>query len=247
MSQLQKYFEKATMYDLLACYYKYSDPNKHIRYYQKHLKNMNKAVQTQRSETTNYSNQPAYVRFFHSSPDAPNVDVYINANKVLKNVAFKDVSDYLSLPAGKYHIDIYPTGDSISTVISKKVNVEPGMICTLAVVGSVNKLQLKPYIDQPRVPHNETKVRFIHLSPDAPVVDIAVKGGDVIFPNVAYKQATEYLSLSAMTVDLEARIAKTQDLALSIPDVTLKPNEPYTIIATGFVGQEPLLDALIIK
>ncbi len=241
-----EYLEKAAMYDLIGQYYKYTDPNMHIQAYQKHLMYMQKAMVTNRVDM-NLRNQPSYVRVLHAVPDAPNVDVYINANRVLKNVAFKDVSEYLTLPAGSYHIDIYPTGNSVTTVISKKIRVETGKVYTLAAVGSGNKLQLLPYLDDPTVPGNETKVRFIHLSPDAPAVDIAVKGGDVVFPNVSFKQATNYLGLTPMTVNLEARAAGTKNSVLTVPNVSLKPNQAYTIVAVGFVDGSPGLETIIIN
>ncbi|MEI5907303.1 DUF4397 domain-containing protein [Bacillus spongiae] len=247
MNYSHKYLEKAAFYDLLAHYYKYTDPNKHIHYYQKHLDNMNKALQSPRSEMTQYAHLPAYVRFLHASPDSMNVDVFVNGKKVLKNIAFKEVSDYLTFPTGKYHIDIYPTGDSVTTIISKKIAVEEGKIYTYTILGTSEKLQLLPYEDKPRVHPNETKIRSIHLSPDAPAVDIAVKGGDVVFPNISFKQATDYLPLSPMPVDLEARIAGTNTVALSIPTLTLRPNESYTVLIVGFVDGEPPLESLVIK
>ncbi|WP_064091351.1 DUF4397 domain-containing protein [Rossellomorea aquimaris] len=245
MSQ-HAYLNKAAIYNLLSDYYKYSNPSLHTHYYHKHLKYMKLALQAQRADMT-MSSQPSYVRVLHAVPDAPNVDVYVNGNRVLKDVAFKDVSDYLTLPAGKYHIDIYPAGTSVTTVISKKVKIDPGKVYTLAAVGSGEKLQLLPYIDDPSVPSGETKVKFIHLSPDAPAVDIAVKGGDVIFSNIAFKQASDYLTLTPMTVNLEARVAGSKNTVLSVPNVQLKANQAYTIIAVGFANGTPELEAILLK
>ncbi len=241
-----EYLNKAAMYDLLAGYYKYIDPSRHIHYYQKHLKYMKMALNAQRADMT-MSNQPSYVRILHAVPDAPNVDVYVNANRVLRDVAFKDVSDYLTLPSGKYHIDIYPAGTSVTTIISKKVRIDPGKAYTLAAVGSGNKLQLLPYIDEPSTPNGESKVKFIHLSPDAPAVDIAVKGGDVIFSNISFKEASDYLVLTPMTVNLEARVAGSKNTVLSIPDVKLKANQAYTIVAVGLANGTPELEAILLK
>ncbi|KMK93530.1 DUF4397 domain-containing protein [Rossellomorea marisflavi] len=245
MSQ-EQYLNKAAMYDLLSCYYKYSNPNMHHHYYLKHLKYMRLALEAQRADLTTAA-QPSYVRVFHGVPDAGEVDVYVNGHRVLRKLAFKDVSDYLTLPGGKYHIDVYPTGTSTETIISKKVKVDPGKAYTLAAAGTTKKLQLLPYVDEPGVPAGETKVKFIHLSPDAPAVDIAVKGRDVIFPNVSFKQATEYLGLTPMTVDLEVRPAGSKDVVLSIPDVKFEANQAYTIIAAGFAGGEPALEAVLIN
>ena len=42
----------------------------------------------------------AMVRVLHASPDAPNVDVYADGGKILSDVPFGGLSDYLKVPAG---------------------------------------------------------------------------------------------------------------------------------------------------
>jgi hypothetical protein len=244
MTHRDAHLQKAGMYDLLSMYYKYSDPRLHIHYYQKHLKYMNKAIH---SPGIRLQDQPAQVRVLHAVPNAPDVDVYVNGNKILSDIAFKDISGFMPLPAGSYHIDIYPAGTSVSTIISKKVTVEEGKVYTLAAAGKGSKLQLLPFVTDPFIPSGETKVRFIHLAPNAPAVDIAVTKGDVIFPKVSFKQATEYLGLTPMTVNLEVRAAGTKDAVLPVPNVTLKPNQVYTIFAVGLLNETPELEALLVK
>jgi hypothetical protein len=246
MSKQQDFLNKAALYDLLAGYYKYSNPSIHIHYYQKHLKYMNFALMSQEREMK-LSSQPSYIRLLHAVPDIPNVDIYINTNRVLRDVNFKDISDYLTLPAGKYHIDIYPAGTGVSTLISKKVKIEPGTIYTFAAAGNSNKLQLLPYIDEPSVPRGETKLRFVHLSPDTPAVDIGVKGGDTVFSDISFKQVSDYLILTPMTVNLEARKAGTKDKILDIPNVKLNANQPYTLVAAGLTEGTPELEILLLK
>jgi hypothetical protein len=246
MSKQQDFLNKAALYDLLAGYYKYSNPSMHVHYYQKHLKYMNFALKAQEREM-NLSSQPSYVRLLHAAPEAPSVDIYVNANRVLRDVAFKDISDYLTLPSGKYHIDIYPAGTGVNTLISKKVKLEPGKVYTFAAAGTSNKLQLLPYIDDPSIPGGETKLKFIHLSPDAPAVDIGVIGGDTVFSDVSFKKASDYLILTPMTVNLEARKAGTKDKILEIPDVKLSANQPYTLVAVGLAGGTPELEVMLLK
>lgn len=244
------YLHKAAMYDLLANYYKYTEPNKHVMYYYKHLRNLNKAVQLMRSPAivSAPTNQfPSIIRFLHASPELAAVDVYLNGSRVLRDFDYKNNSSHMQLPPGKYQVDIYPAGESASTVISKKITVEPGRIYTAAMAGPALKLRLLLFEDNPQTPVGETKVRFIHLSPDAPAVDITATNGDVIFPNVSYKQTTTYLALTPMTVTLEARVAGTKNTVLTIRDVKLVPNNAYTIVAVGTAKGEPPLEVLILQ
>jgi hypothetical protein len=56
----------------------------------------------------------AKIRIGHLSADAPNVDIATDGSKpkaaLLKNVAYKDVSDYLVLKAGEYDLDVRKPG-----------------------------------------------------------------------------------------------------------------------------------------
>lgn len=242
------YLHKAAVYDLLAKYYKYLNPGLHVMYYHKHLRNLNKAVQLMRSPAVPESEPtPSMVRFLHASPGVASVDVYVNGNRVLRDFTYKANSSHMQLPPGKYQVDIYPAGDSVSTVVSKKILVEPGRIYTAAIAGPANNLRLLIFEDSPQTPVGETKARFIHLSPDAPAVDIAGKNGDVIFPNVSYKQATTYLALTPMTVTLEAKVAGTKNTVLTIPNVRLEPNNAYTIAAVGTAKGEPPIEVIILQ
>jgi hypothetical protein len=247
----QWYFQKASKYDLLAQYFKYLNPAKHIAYYQKHLNCLNYAMHMMRNNNMTPSGEEtqqkaAKVRIVHASPDAGPVDIYVNGTRILRDFPYKEASDYLSLPAGRYQVDIYPAGNMVSTVLSRKVTVESGKIYTVAAAGNAAKLKLVILEDHPAVPSGETKIRFVHLSPDAPAVDIAVKNRDVIFPNISFRQASRYLALTPMTVDLEARIAGTSNVALSIPRVQFKADQVYTLLAVGSVAREPELEAIIL-
>ncbi len=40
------------------------------------------------------------------------------------------------------------------------------------------------------------KYAFAHFSPDTPVVNVSLKGGDHLFENVLFKQITDFLEVS---------------------------------------------------
>lgn len=243
------YFHKAAMYSLLADYYKYQDPNLHVKYYHKHLRNLRKAIQFMHDghPITRPGSGEARLRFLHASPDVDKVDIYINGSRVLRDFDYKNSCSHMQLPPGRYQIDIYPAGQSVSTVISKKITVAPGKIYTSAVIGISPKLRLLTFSDQPYTPAGETKARFIHLCPDAPAVDLAVKDRDVIFPDVSFRQATGYLGMMPMTVSLEARTSGTDEAILVIPELKLQPNIAYTIFAVGTVEGKRPLEAILLQ
>ncbi|WP_173918223.1 DUF4397 domain-containing protein [Halobacillus sp. Marseille-Q1614] len=237
---------EAAKYDLMSQYYKYSDPQMHIYYYQKHLECMQRMMNDNKNNRIGMNGE-AEVRVLHASPDAPDVDVYVNGQPMLEGFSYKQRSNYVTVPAGQYQIDIYPAGQTNQPVLSQMVEVGAGNKYTVAAAGPVSSLQLIAVIDSDSVSSGKAKVRFWHLSPNAPAVDIAVKGGEVLFRNVPFGKATRYLSLPPTTTDLEVRVAGTPNVVLTIPDATLNPNQAYTAVALGFVGEQPPLEAIFIK
>ncbi|MGI8313900.1 DUF4397 domain-containing protein [Halobacillus mangrovi] len=240
---------QAAKYDLLSNYYKYSDPQKHVYYYQRHFECMQRLMMHQHGGQMRMAgmNGQAKVRVLHASPDAPAVDIYVNGQKILEGVPFKQQSDYLSVAPGQYQIDIYPQGETNQPVLSQSVTVEAGKMYTVAAAGKVDNLQLITVADNTTVPSGNSKARFWHLSPNAPAVDIAVKGGNVLFRNVSFGEATNYLTLPPTTADLEVRVAGTNQVALEIPGVTLNPNQAYTAVAVGLAGGQPPLEAIFLQ
>jgi hypothetical protein len=88
-------------------------------------------------------------------------------------------------------------------------------------------------------------VRFVHASPDAPAVDVAVAGGGpVLFGGIDFKGVGDYLPVDAGTYDLEVRVSGTDTVALSVPGVKLEDGYVYTIFAMGLAGGEPALMAV---
>lgn len=119
--------------------------------------------------------ETARVRVAHASPDAPNVDVFFDDNRVLSDVPFRAVSNYLSVPAGSYGVRITAAGDADTVAFEGEVTVEAGIDYTVAAVGELSEDTFQPrvLIDRNRrLPDSIAEVRVFHASPDAPAVDV---------------------------------------------------------------------------
>ena len=172
----------------------------------------------------------AMVRVVHASPDAPNVDVWVDGETVLTDVPFTAVSDYLSVPAGTYNIQVTATGDT-TPVIEADLEFSAGTATTIAAHGLLADITAAVFTDDIATADGQAKLRAIHLSPSAPAdVDIAVTGGDVVVPGLAYPEASGYLTLDAGDYPLEIRAAGDTAAALQF-DVTLAANTNYTAFA----------------
>lgn len=243
------YFQKANMYQMLAEYYKYVNPELHVKYYYKHLNHLKKATQSFRINAWQHQfvqPVPGRLRFLHASPDAPNVDVYLDGMRIHQNVTYLETGDFLPLPEGQYQLDIYPSGQMIHTIVSSKITIGRGRFLTAAVTGHTDNPRLVTITEDSLIPAGEAKIKFIHLSPDAPSLDIAVKKGDVIFPNLSYRKATDYLGIMPMTIDLEVRLSGTADVVLNLEQFQFNKDNAYSVFLTGLTGQDPGLKPLIL-
>jgi hypothetical protein len=177
----------------------------------------------------------ACVNVIHASPDAPAVDVWVNGQPALQNVAFGDFSGWLALPAGDYQVQVTPTGQGVETaVIDATITIESGVAYHVAATGNVANIAPQIYVaDLSQAGDGNARVRVIHTSPDAPAVDIALAGGDVLIPSLEFPNASDFLEVPAGTYDLEVRPAGTTDVALPLPGVALEAGMAYDVFAIG--------------
>jgi len=189
----------------------------------------------------------ARIRVAHASPDAPAVDILVNDGKAFGDVAFKDITEYAMLTAGTYNVKVVPAGATEPVVIEADLELEADMSYTVAAIGMLAEIQPLVLQDDISVPAAGTAhVRFVHASPDAPPVDIALKDGDVLFSAVGFGEASEYVPADADTHDLEVRLAGTTTVVLEIPGVALEAGTVYTVFAMGLVAGDPPVGAVTV-
>ena len=191
-----------------------------------------------------FAQSGARVRVVHASPDAPAVDVWVNDNVAFSNAPFKGITAYAPLDSGTYNVKVVPTGATEPVVIEADLTLE-AKDYTVVAVGTLENIEPLVLVDNNAAPAaGKAHVRFVHASPDAPAVDVAVKGGPILFSNVAFKEVGDYLPVDAGTYDLEVRVAGTDTVALEVPGLALQARTVYTVFAMGLAGAEPALTAV---
>lgn len=172
----------------------------------------------------------------HASPDAPAVDLIVDAAVAGSGLAFPANTGYLAVPAGTRNLKVNVAGTS-TTVINADVPVAAGTDYSVFATGAVSSIAPLVLTDDLRAPAaGKAHVRFVHLSPDAPAVDVAVTGGPVLFADREFREFTAFAPVDAGTYDLEVRLAGTSTVALPLPGITLQAGKIYTVFARGFAG-----------
>lgn len=184
----------------------------------------------------------ACVQVIHASPDAPAVDVYVDGELALEGLAFGTASGWVALPAGDHQVQVAATGEAADTaVIDATLTLEAGVAYEVAATGLLAEITPEIYTaDLAPLAADMARVQVIHTSPDAPEVDIAVTGGDVLIENLAYPSASGYLEVPTGAYDLEVRPTGTMDVALALPGVEFEAGMVYDIYAIGQVSDGSL-------
>lgn len=178
----------------------------------------------------------AAVMVIHASPDAPGVDLLVDNAVAGTNLTFPANTGYLEVEAGTRNVKVNVTGTQ-TTVIGADLNIAANTSYSAFAVNTVANLEPLILIDNLATPASgKAHVRFIHLSPDAPAVDITLSDGTVVFSNVAFKDVIDFTPLDAGTYPLQVRVAGTSTVALDLGNITLSPGKIYTVFAKGLLN-----------
>lgn len=189
----------------------------------------------------------AKVRVAHFSPDAENVDIYIDGKKKMNSVPYLAMSEYVSLSPGKHTFEVRGAGSAATSpaVLTAEQTLAGGSFSTIAAIGAVAAIKAGVFADNISTPGSgKAKVRVIHAADGTAEVDVALKAGSVAFPKVAYGSATDYAEVDAGSYDLQILGAGTQSVVLA-KNVTLQAGGVYTIAAVGGADKPPTLRGFV--
>ena len=178
----------------------------------------------------------ARVMAIHASPDAPAVDLLVDGAVAGTGLAFPNNTGYLNVAAGTRNVKVKVSPGG-ATVIDANLPVAGGGNYSVFACDSVATLGTLVIEDDLTAPATgKSHVRFVHLSPNAPAVDVAVTGGPVLFANKVFKEYSAFTPVDAGTYDLEVRLAGEATVVLPLPGITLQAGKIYTVFARGFAG-----------
>ena len=182
----------------------------------------------------------ANVRVAHLSPDAPNVDVYVDGDMVLEDVPYRAVSDYLELAPGTYTVMITAAGDPDTVVFEDDLEITDGAF-TIAALGELSETN-QPFApavleDDVSDPGDNARVRLVHASPDAPAVDVTVDDGEtVLFEGAAFGDAaTTEVPGGDYTLEVRPATETNDGDVVATFDVAPEAGSVYTAFAVGYL------------
>jgi len=193
-----------------------------------------------------------YVRGLHAAPLVGAVDLYVNGQAVATGVTFGQDTGLLPVPVGPVQLQVVPAGAPIGeAVIDQTFN--DLLACAgyeiavgnegLAMRGLLGGPEAFPFFLQTDKTANSATgyLSAIHLSPNAPAVDVWDVSGDTptkVVSNLAYGEQSEALAVPAGLYDLEVRVAGTATVALAIPGLAVPGRESVQAHVIGLLGDD---------
>ncbi len=182
-------------------------------------------------------------RSAHLSPDAPNIDVYVDGERVREDIPYGTVTPYRDLDSGTYTVQVVPAGEDPSAAVLKETIEIVDVDSTFAVIGEVaaENQPLQALLledDNSPVDPGVARVRALHASPDAPAVDVvAGKNGDALFENVAFGESG-YTEVPEGEYTLAIYPAGDRETSVFEIDVSLAGGTVYSAFAIGYLEPE---------
>ncbi len=188
------------------------------------------------------------IRVAHFSPDTPNVDIYVNGEAAIKDLAFPAVTDFITLPAGSYDIAVAPAGTALdkAAIGPATFDLPADAYLTIAAIGSLKAGTLAPAIiagDFSAIAEGSARVVVYHSIEDAPAVDI-LANGSVLIPALAFPGTQDgndglaQLDVPAGTYDLAVvPTGATTPVVIDLPKTTLDAGTYYFVAAVGTLAE----------
>ncbi|TCK80587.1 uncharacterized protein DUF4397 [Albibacterium bauzanense] len=189
----------------------------------------------------------AIVSVYHASPSTDSLDFYLDAKKVnSKLVGLGDSINYVEAFIGDRVAEI--KGKDGASIFKESIKLEKDKAYSLFITNEKDKddaeyVQITDDLTNPA--EGKAKIRFVHVSPDAGKLNLAVTGGEDLFTDKEFKSATEFKEITAEKQSFEVVDQESNAVLFTLEDVDIKAGKIYTIWVKGLKDTED--DALKIE
>jgi hypothetical protein len=182
------------------------------------------------------------VRAIHGAPDVGQVDILAVADDgstspLLDNVDTGTAAEPFDLPAGAYTIGVDTNNDKNPELYFELPELDGGTLANVYVTqeddGTVFALAQLDGDITARIDASESKLRVLHMSRNAPNVDVFVNGGRAI-TNLAFKNQSGTLTVPSGSYDTAVTATGAAiHTAVINANINLLPSKSYTVVAYG--------------
>lgn len=181
--------------------------------------------------------QAAYVSIYQGAPDAPDLDIYANPNRVNSQpLKYTDILAYSAFYPGNRTFQI--TGyNSPAALLEKRYRLEADSVYSLYVFQRNENLDLLMVKDNWKKPSREKfQLRIVNLSEDAGELFLKSEGSsEPLLTKTSFGLSSEFIQLPADTYRFQITSQEGKALVAS-GSLDLKSMKIYTLIIRGKRG-----------
>jgi hypothetical protein len=198
---------------------------------------------------TNMNTPQAALNFVQACPDEAALDLLINNGRANQMpITYGQFTGYFALNAGN-NIIAFNNDATMQPILADTASFDANTIHTLFLTNTVSKPQVFALTDTLVAPTTgSASVRFVDVSPEAPAVDLVVKGGATLVSNRSFKGFSSFAPIPAnMFYNFEVHKAGTATVLATLNNVKVNPGFVYTIwfhgLANGTIANRDELSA----
>lgn len=192
-------------------------------------------------EVTGIPSGQIRIRIVHAGAGVGEVDVWNlpasgAPSALATDLAFGETTASITTPAGAYRVGIDVNNDATPDLTYSLPSLASGTHANVFAVNTGEAVVLVAHLQtgDPVVIEADPQIRAMHLSPDAPNVDVFVNdGATAAFADIPFLDGSAYAFLPPATYDFGVRVAgmPTSAVVLPIDDIALEAGASYTAVA----------------
>lgn len=196
----------------------------------------------------NLPNLQSKIRFLHGVPSSLAVDVYLNGILMGKDLSFSNITCYENISPGSHEVQLYTAGTHDKPLIRRNIDILPNTSSTVNIVTIDKELDVFTLNDaSSKDTLTSSFLRFIHLSPNAPLISLSLPNDITLFGNVEYLETTGYYPLSPGIYDFKVSFPSVSGLYKFISNKKLENGKFYTMFILGLLNNQPALGYLLVE
>ncbi|MBN3518617.1 DUF4397 domain-containing protein [Algoriphagus lutimaris] len=180
----------------------------------------------------------AYVLVYQGSPDAPEMDIYANQNKINNYpIKYADGVNYGPFYIGERTFK-FTSVNSLSSILEKNFTIKEDSVYSIFVLDQLSQIDAILVQDEWEEPvAEEAQLRLVNLSPDAGDVILEISEQESAFVNnLPFGTASDFEGIESGTYDLTVKSSTTGETLVTATDIELKGNRVITLILRGLAS-----------
>lgn len=195
--------------------------------------------------TISKQDNKATFAFVQASSSMATVDLMVDDQPVLTNLAFGAVTQYLSVDKGDHTVKVVPAGgDASQAIASSKLSMDGGKVYAVVSAGPTDKVELKSFeMDVDPVEDDNVRLQVIHAANGVDDIDIAPTtpvGSDPILKGISYFDASDNVNFRGGDISLEVRKSGEEGSLVKLPTFSAKAGSVVDIIITTDAQSNPV-------